>query len=264
MAGPLQAEAMKWRWAAARATGRSHLRSGLPCQDRFGVEILPNGVLIATLADGAGSAIHGEVGAETAVHTVLSWLHESLGKENPDLKIIIQEAVWKARQAVMAVAEKEQQDPRQYASTLLVVALSQEGGAVAQIGDGVIVVKCGDEEWTWLLWPQRGEYTNTTFFLTDPHANQYLQVESFPGCITDLALMSDGLECLALRYADQAVHQPFCNGMFQPLLVAQDCDEIKPLSNALMQYLASEPISSRTDDDVSIILATRRLAATPT
>lgn len=250
---------MEWRWAAARATGRSHLRSGLPCQDRFGLQILPNGVLIAALADGAGSAVHGEAGAATAVTTVLSYLHQSLTRETSDFKALIQEAVEEARQAVIAVAEGEQHDPRQYASTLLALALAPESGAAAQIGDGVIIVKPDCEDWTWLLWPQRGEYTNTTFFLTDPHANQYLEVESFPGRITDIALMSDGLECLALHYADQTVHQPFCNGMFQPLLIAENCGEIKSLSDALTRYLASEPISSRTDDDVSIVMATRRL-----
>jgi hypothetical protein len=51
--------------------------------------------------------------------------------------------------------------------------------------------------------------------------------------------------------------------MFQSLLVAEGHDEIKPLSAALANYLASETISSRTDDDVSIIVATRRLAIPP-
>ncbi|MBX3329581.1 MAG: protein phosphatase 2C domain-containing protein [Nitrospira sp.] len=249
---------MVWRWAAARATGRSHLKSGLPCQDRFGVQLLANGTLIAALADGAGSAVRGEVGAETAVLTVLSSLHKSLNEGATDLKSLVQDAVGEARQAVIAVAERDQQDIRQYASTLLAVVLTNEGGAAAQIGDGVIVVKRDHEEWAWILWPQRGEYTNTTFFLTDPAATQRLEVEGFPGPITDLALMSDGLECLALRYADQTVHQPFFNGMFRSLVLEQGSDEIKTFSDSLKDYLASEPISSRTDDDVSIILATRR------
>lgn len=255
---------MAWRWAAARATGRSHLKGGLSCQDRFGMQLLPDGTLIAALADGAGSAIHGDVGAETAVNTVLSFLHHALTGGATDLKALMRDVVREARQAVVAVAEREQQDLRQYASTLLAVVLTHEGGAAAQIGDGVIVVKRDHEEWVWILWPQRGEYTNTTFFLIDPAANQRLEVESFPGPITDLALMSDGLECLALRYADQAVHQPFFNGMFRSLVLAEGFDEIKALSDALKEYLACETISSRTDDDVSIILATRRPTVSPT
>ena len=163
-----------------------------------------------------------------------------------------------ARNAVVAFADRQQTEARSYASTLLAVVLTPHRSAAMQIGDGVIVVKANQEDWNWVIWPQRGEYANTTFFLTDESALQRLQVESFPGEVTDVALMSDGLESLALRYADQTVHQPFFTGMFQPLLNLTGTDEINGLSDSLQQFLASEQVSSRTDDDVSIILATRR------
>ena len=247
-----------WRLAAANATGRSHVRSGLPCQDRFGFQLLPDGSLIAALADGAGSAEHGEIGAETAVLSVLSRLQNGLAAGRTDLDSLMYEVAGDARDAVVAVADRHEADARSYASTLLAVALTRHRGAAMQIGDGVIVVKDNQEDWAWVIWPQRGEYANTTFFLTDEPALQRLQVESFPTAVTDVALMSDGLESLALRYADQTVHQPFFKGMFQPLLKAAGTDEINGLSDSLQRFLASEQVSSRTDDDVSIILATRR------
>lgn len=252
-----------WRWAGARATGRSHLRSGLPCQDRFGLQILPDGTLIAALADGAGSAMHGEVGAETAVLTVLSGLHRALAAGRTDFETLMPEVASEARSAVATVAERAQIETRQYASTLLAVVLKHDRGVAMQVGDGVMIVKRDHEDWSWIIWPQRGEYANTTFFLTDPPALQRLDVQIFPGPITDLALMSDGLECLALRYADQSVYQPFFTGMFRAILQTAGSDEIKPLSDSLQQFLASEQISSRTDDDVSIILATRRPQTPP-
>ncbi len=248
-----------WRWAASSATGRSHLRSGLPCQDRFGLRLLPNGTLIAALADGAGSATHGAIGAETAVITVLTSLHAALSTGRTDFDALMPEVAHEARQAVVAIANRQGTDARQYASTLLALVLDRDKGAVMQIGDGVTVVRDENEaDWTWLIWPQRGEYANTTFFLTDPASLQHLDVQTFPGSITDVALMSDGLECLALRYADQSVHQPFFTGMIRPLLQASGTDEIEPLSDSLREFLSSEQVSSRTDDDVSIILATRR------
>lgn len=258
MVGPLLTDPTMWRLAAARATGRSHLRSGLPCQDRFAYQVLPDGSFIAALADGAGSASNAEVGAETAVHTVVSHLQQALTSGRTDLDLLMGEAASHARDAVIAVADIKQAEPRSFASTLLAVILVADRGAAMQIGDGAMVIKNSYEEWMWVFWPQRGEYANTTYFLTDETALQRLQIDTLPGAISDVALMSDGLEPLALHYANKGVHQPFFNGMFRPLLETSGTEEIKTLSDSLQQFLASEQVSSRTDDDVSIILATRR------
>ncbi|HEV7874279.1 MAG TPA: protein phosphatase 2C domain-containing protein, partial [Enterovirga sp.] len=51
-----------WRFATARATGTSHLRAGLPCQDRLACTVLNDGTLVAAVADGAGSAPAGDLG----------------------------------------------------------------------------------------------------------------------------------------------------------------------------------------------------------
>ena len=234
------------------------MRSGLPCQDRFEFQLLPDGSFIAALADGAGSAAHGEIGAEVAVLTVIARLRHALNNGRADFDAVMHEAATDARTAIVEIAARDQAEPRSYACTLLAVLLTRERGAAMQIGDGAIVIKHDHDEWMWVFWPQRGEYANTTYFLTDDTALQRLQVDALPGPITDVALMSDGLEALALHYANQRVHQPFFSGMFQPLLDSTGTQEIKRLSDALQEFLASEQVSSRTDDDVSLILATRR------
>ncbi len=131
------------------------------------------------------------------------------------------------------------------------------GGAL-QIGDGVIVVSEGGGGWSWVFWPQRGEYANTTFFLTDDDALERVQIETFLGSVADAALMTDGLEPLALHYASKTVHDPFFSGMFRPLHHSDGVAEIGHLSASLEQFLSSERVGSRTGDDVSLILATRR------
>jgi hypothetical protein len=109
-----------------------------------------------------------------------------------------------------------------------------------------------------VFWPQRGEYANTTHFLTDEDALERLHIEPFVGKVSDIALMTDGLEPLALHYASKSVHEPFFHGMFQPLLDADGAEEINHLSASLERFLSSERVGSRTDDDVSLILATCR------
>lgn len=247
-----------WRFAVARAPGTSHLKSSLPCQDRVGCTLLPNGTLVAALADGAGSAVMAEQGAEIAVDTAIAYLKRSLEDGRSDYAVLLRETAATAREAIVAEAGRHGLEPKSYASTFLAIVLGPEGGGVLQIGDGVIVVNDGGEGWSWVFWPQRGEYANTTFFLTDQDALERVDLDVLPVTITDVALMSDGLEPLALKYASKEVHDPYFDGMFQPLHKADGSAEIPQLSESLTQFLASDRVGSRTDDDVSLILATRR------
>jgi hypothetical protein len=247
-----------WRFAAARAIGTSHLKANLPCQDRLVCEVLADGSLVAAVADGAGSAALAERGAELAVATVIADLKHSLEERRTDFDVVLREAATLAREAISAEADREGTALRSYASTLLAVVLSRDTVGALQIGDGVIVVSDGGDEWSWVFWPQRGEYANTTHFLTDEGALDRLETEVLSTGITDIALMSDGLEPLALHYASRTVHDPFFKGMFQSLVNAEGCGENNVLSASLEQFLSSERIGFRTDDDVSLILATRR------
>jgi hypothetical protein len=171
---------------------------------------------------------------------------------------MLREAAAGAREAVLAEAQKHGSAPRDLASTLLVTVAGPSGGGALQIGDGVIVVSDGGGRWCWVFWPQHGEYANTTYFLTDEDAAERLQIEPFSGKVSDIALMTDGLEPLALHYASRFVHEPFFNGMFRPLFDADGAYEINHLSASLERFLSSERVGSRTDDDVSLILATCR------
>jgi protein phosphatase 2C-like protein len=246
-----------WRFAAARATGTSHLKTGSPCQDRFSCAILNEGTLVAAVADGAGSAPLADQGAEIAVETVVRRVSANVQRQRADFAAILVEAAAEARQAVLAAASEQGTEARALASTLLATIAGPDGGAALQIGDGVIVVSDG-EGWRWVFWPQRGEYANTTHFLTDEDAPSVLQVVALPKEVTDMALMTDGLEPLALHYAIRSVHEPFFYGIFDPLFRAEGHEEITSLSAALESFLSSQRIASRTDDDVSLVVATRR------
>lgn len=200
----------------------------------------------------------GEIGAEIAVECVMATLQQAVETGLSDLPAVMRSAAAQARDAVIAEASKRGSEPRSFASTLLVFMLTGNSGAAMQIGDGVMVVSTGDNEWGWIFWPQRGEYANTTYFLTDDDAIKRLEVESLPSGIINVALMSDGLESLALHYASKTVHEPFFNGMFRPLVESDGAAEVAALSDSLQQFLSSDHVGSRTDDDLSIILATRR------
>jgi hypothetical protein len=213
--------------------------------------------LIAAIADGAGSAVMSGRGAEIAVQTVLTVLKLHIGEKPSDVRLLLREAAAGARAAIVDEAAKDGIELRSYASTLLVAVLSPKGDCALQIGDGVIVVNAEDE-WCWVFWPQKGEYANTTRFLTDEDAIDCIQVDELRGGVVDIALMSDGLEPIALHYTTKTVYAPFFNGVIEPLVNASGCAEIDTLSEPLGLFLSSKRVVARTDDDVSLILATRR------
>ena len=214
--------------------------------------------LVAAVADGAGSASLAHIGAELAVSTVMSIAQLGVRANRYDYEQVLRDAAALARKRVLEEAIARNVAPRQLACTLLVVIAAPVVGAALQIGDGVIVVRNSTESWRWMFWPQKGEYANATYFLTDDSALTEAQVAALPNDVQDIALTTDGLEGLALHYASRSAHEPFFRTAFASVHAAEGEGELAALSTALSDFLRSPTVRSRTDDDTSLILATRR------
>ena len=250
---------MHWRYAAGQATGSSHAKTGKPCQDRMGCSI-ENSTLIAVVADGAGTADLAHIGAEIAVDAMSSIARLGVRAGRDDYRDVLREGARLARERLVEAARERKASPRDLACTLLAAIVAPIGGAALQIGDGVIVIGDGTPSWRWVFWPQKGEYANTTFFLSDERALENAAVTDLGDDVVDVALMSDGMEALALNFANREVHTPFFRSVFNPLHGAAGAGENTKLSTGLAQLLTSDAVRSRTDDDTSLVLATRREA----
>ncbi len=259
-----------WRYAFASIAGAGHARRGQPCQDASGCELFASGgeaILAAVVADGAGSAEHGGDGAALACVLFLEELATLFasggGVRDIDRAFI---AGWLAhfQGAVAARAEAIGRRPRDFACTLLVAVVGEEVAAFAQIGDGAIVVgePREQDEYCWIFWPQRGEYENVTVFATDPAAAEYLEHELVYERLGELALFTDGLQRLALHFASQTVHNPFFRPMFAHLR-SEPPGYLDRASTALAAFLDSPAVNDRTDDDKTLLLATRSLPSAP-
>lgn len=250
---------MSWRYASGQATGSSHEKLGKPCQDRMACATADaDETLIAVVADGAGTAGLAHIGAEIAVATVSSVAQLGVRAGRKDYQDILREGAALARQRLVEAAAERKADARDLACTLLAVIVAPIGGGALQIGDGVIVI--GEQPFAWrcVFWPQKGEYANTTFFLSDEKALANAEVASLPDEVQDVALMSDGLEPLVLQFASRTAHEPFFRTVLAPLHQVPDEGEVAALSAGLTTLLASPAVRSRTDDDASLVIATRR------
>jgi hypothetical protein len=248
-----------WKFVSQSVAGSSHLRGQQPCQDscRAVCETLRDEpILLLAVADGAGSAQYAERGAQLACETVLQRILADLRDGLAVAGIERDTAhywLYEARQGLGREAEQRGVTPRALACTLLLAVIGESAGVFAQVGDGAIVTRFGDE-YRPVFWPQGGEYANSTNFLTDADFATHLEFAQFPERIDELAAFSDGLQRLALNLAVRTGHRPFFEPLFARLRAAGNGEE---LSEPLRQFLASPRVAQRSDDDKTVILATR-------
>ena len=251
-----------WRTLAASVVGTSHAAAGLPCADACATRVLrrPRGgrVLVAVAADGAGTSERASEGSRLACQAVLHratrW---AAGKG--ELAALGRGAFarWldEVQVRIAAAARAEGRDARDFSCTLLVALVDRARAAFFQVGDGAIVYGRGDRAYAPALWPQTGEYANCTWFATDADAADRVQAASAED-VHEVALLTDGLQGLALRFATREAHGPFFEPMFARLRRERE-GQPRSLQQELRAFLGSAPVNQRTDDDKTLVLATR-------
>lgn len=237
-----------WKLVSGSVQGTSHVQSGLPCQDYCAGTILGT-TLVAACADGAGSAELSQLGSKAAVDRFM----EVVSCDAVPTKEQVKAWVDSARQRLLQEADNNQSTPRQLACTFLAALVGDGWAAFAQVGDGVIVFD-GPESYELAFWPDTGEYANTTRFLSEDDYHQHLRVEIVERNISELAVLTDGLQMLALDVAGAKVHDRFFAPLFKA--VRNGSDETA-LQSSLLKFMNSERVNQRTDDDKTLLLATR-------
>jgi hypothetical protein len=259
---------MTWRVVQASAVGTSHSENGEAGQDEClaGTFCALDGeeYFLGLVSDGAGSASHGRSGAEVACEkgrdVIEQWVRKEISLSRLTLKTMTNWVV-AIRQHICRAAEAKGLTPRDFACTLLGAVVGTKAAAFFQVGDGAIVIREGDDFHP-VFWPDAGEYANMTYFVTDEDALVHLRRKiwlssresSLPG---EVAMFSDGLQRLALVYESRTAYKPFFEPMFGTLRKA-DLAACDTLSDQLARFLGSPKVNERTDDDKTLVLATRK------
>jgi hypothetical protein len=247
-----------WRYVAASVIGSSHAEQGMPCQDRSIARIVEPDALLLVASDGAGSARLSDVGAHLACSTLLEEVTAYLqaGRSVTDVD---ERAVNAWLDAIIGrlrlQAKAEEAAVRDFACTLVAALLGKTESMFVQIGDGAIVTGQGSQ-YSSATWPVSGDYANTTYFLTDDRALDELQLLLHQPPVDEVALFTDGLQMLALQFSSRRPHDPFFFPMFSRLREEKPGESLV-LEDLLRDYLTSNTICTRTDDDKTLVLATR-------
>jgi hypothetical protein len=247
-----------WRYIASSVVGTSHLARDVPCQDSSrALSLGPDHVLLVA-SDGAGSASRSHIGSaitcDTFAELATTFVQDGGTAGTLDELVAlawIDQVVGRLR----LQAEAEGVAPRELACTVMLAFVGPEQAAYIHLGDGGIVVRSG-ETYDPVVWPDAGEYANTTYFLTDDSAASRIGIRVGQAAPDEVAVFTDGLQMLALKFETKTAHGPFFSPMFRRLR-AVDVGDAPRLAAQLADYLLSGPVSARTDDDKTLILATR-------
>jgi len=263
---------VEWRVAHASVIGTSHEKIGLPCQDagcsRIATDPEGRHVLLAVACDGAGSASRSLDGATLTIDRFLREFTEATSHSGLEgiTKEFVEDWLSRVRAEIRDRAEVADLSPREFACTLLGAVVGQDRAAFFQIGDGAIIVSNRAEpyDYGWVFWPQHGEFANQTNFITQDNALEILQFELEERCVDEIAMFTDGIERLVLDLQKKTAHAPFFRTLFGWLVKTEPAavDGEIPESEAVSRYLSSKQINDKTDDDKTLILASRRSAPT--
>lgn len=241
---------MSWRVYAASVMGSSHRQNNLPCQDAYCCRNLGDR-LVAAVCDGAGSAVHSEQGAALVARELVEGL--ATFSAVPDEQQLVT-LVKRVRETVMLQAQERGLSAGDFACTVVAAWLGKSASVVLHIGDGVAALTINAEQHFSL--PENGEYANQTWFLTSHDWREHLRISQFAGRVTQLVMMSDGVQPFALNRRGDALFSPFMDPVLRYL---QQNSEDKG-SEAICATLDDPRTWAITGDDKTLLVALRHEA----
>lgn len=247
-----------WRYAAASAIGTSHQNSQTVCQDAHSLTFFERlDAFVGIVSDGAGSASQSQLGSRRTCEVVLS----RIGAADPDALFtasLAADVLEHLRIELQQLADDAGVAVREFACTMLVAIVGKEKAAFWQIGDGAICFREQHaDRFGYAFWPEKGDYANVTFFVTDQNAQNRLEFDAAPIKIAEVAIFSDGLERLALDFVSGEAHTAFFTGLFPAVRGLRALGYSPELSSQIESFLSSERVNNRTDDDKTLLLASR-------
>jgi len=245
-----------WKAVGKSVAGTSHSKGEVPCQDfcdYWHCQLGDEHALIIGIADGAGSAALAHVGSRETVGCLMQQA-ASCGHQLEKITAqVVRGWIEKTLEYLAEVAARENTEQSQLACTVLLAILGENQAVFAQIGDGGWVVDY-QGNFEAVTWPFNGDFVNQTKFITSPDALDFLQFARRDGPLSAAAGFTDGMQSLALKFADKSVHGPFFEAMFAAL---RESDDSTSLLAPLIAFLSSERVNERTDDDKTLVLAHR-------
>lgn len=195
---------------AASIRGKSHIQSGTVCQDAYRILTLPNGLKVAAVADGVGSAKCAERGSQIAVKTVTDFISDNYPIDNSPISIksMLRTAYNRALIEIQKDATRNHNSMSDYDTTLMVTIFDGKRGYYAHVGDGAIIGLKTDGSYT-----EISQYQNVDGRVIPLRAGyEFWRIDEIKGPLVSILIATDGM-------ADQFKNSNLEQGFYIPLLL---------------------------------------------
>lgn len=253
--------ARPWRIVGRSQIGEDHVARALPCQDRMGWMRLPGDACVVAVADGAGCAARSDIGAALGVRLAIHATQRRWKNAQPKTT----RALLDATHAVLSITDARFRavachmgtTTEDLWTTLSVVIVGPGYVSTAQVGDCVGVVRDLGGSVRILAPAYKGEFANQVVFLGCKDTLPKSHVVALRREVQSLALLTDGLETVAMSSNDSP-HVPFFDEAFDRVSMTESLDDA---SEMIGNFLASPEIACRTNDDRTLVMAWRHRAS---
>lgn len=254
--------------------GRSHKKTGAPCQDSNNFCYLENEkILIAAIADGVGSCIWSHWGSYTAVESAIMTLKreiEAISQGEPlkiesltanQIESLFNAAFSGARMAVEELADREKQSVYNFQSTLTVALYDGSRLTCCHIGDDGIVAQGTSGKYQMITQRIKGDEANSVVTLQS--GKWFITTTSTE--VTGFLLSTDGiLDFYVMNQAmSNRVYYPFFEACIYPMEPKQTQQMESCVENTMKetqaQLLDDDVMGSVTDDMTVLAVANQRL-----
>lgn len=239
--------------------GESHVKTGTPCQDRSGMRILNDRIVLCAVADGVGSCALSDYGAETAVNAALDYLEQKLlvemkqedfhFDEPKKMSLYLREMMQFAYNQVEKKAEELEQPPFFFQSTLTVAAYDGTTLYFGHAGDDGIVALTKSGLCEMATNRHKGEEADSVFPLQSRNTWQFGKVDNAAA----FALATDGVLDAFVRpeVEERRVYFPFIEPVFYT--EQSSSEEAEEVCCDWYEYMKKETYRNIVTDDISLV-----------
>jgi hypothetical protein len=245
------------RFHGAQHRGERHSAAAQPCCDALLLPRGRNSLRGFVICDGAGGeaavARGAALGARAAWHALLAVRRQLRRQQRRPLTVPLLKARFRA-----SYLQQRRQGPSSD-HTMLACLWDRQRLLLAQVGDSTVLLRRGGV-WELPLPPTKGEFANQTTFLR-PHTPAHaIALWCCPAHEVEAVIaFSDGLEAAFLGARPGSPDQLQVNGSLAELV----CSEHRQRSQQpgygdwLAQSLAAEALAQLSDDDRTLVIASR-------
>lgn len=244
--------------------GESHIKNGLPCQDRCKL-LVSNGsrpIIIAAIADGVGSCALSHYGASIATEAATALLKEELDNypnEKLEDKVVgdlLRGAMQYAYDTVKKSAEEMEQLEYSFQSTLTIALYDENTLYISHAGDDGVVVVTDDGKLELVTARIKGEEASSVYPLQA--GSQYWQVFKVDRHVSGFVMATDGVLDAFVRGEKEGnrIYYPF----IQPAFETKQKNEkkVKEILEFYYTYMSSEKYRQSVTDDLTIVVVTNQ------